>query len=167
MAMTGNTMQDAASAGMPEGERPVRWVPLAGALALVCFALVAVTAGRLTSDRVPPVGAKPYTTLGAVSAVTGNDGTITMTDPASGAVLATYPAGPDQFVAGALRSLSRLAGQTYGPGTRAVEVIELRSGLVFLRDPANGEKISLDAFNRAKAKDLARRVAALNGGKTP
>ena len=167
MTTSGMPMHQTSGADLPQGERAVRWVPLAGSLALVCFALVAVAAGRLMSDRVPPVGVSPFTTLGAVSAVVGEDGAITLADPANGAVLVTYPAGPDQFVAGALRSLSRLAGQPYGPGTRTVEVIELRSGLVFLRDPVNGEKISLDAFNRAKAKDLARRVEAANGGSKP
>ena len=163
MAIAGEKM----APHMAEGEKAVRWTPLLGVLALIGFALVSVMAVRFGAGPVPAVGADPFRTAGQVLAVTDIDGTVRILDPSGSTEIAVYPAGPGQFASGALRSLSRMAREAYGPGEIAADVIVMRSGLVFLRDPRNGEKVSLDAFNREKAKDLARRVTAVNGGTRP
>ncbi len=162
MTMTSDEMQTKFTPAKAPHERAVRPLPLLASLGLIVFTLVAVTIGRMTSDRVPPVGAVAYVSLGNVNVSIVPDGAITFAEVQSGAEIITYPAGLDQFAAGALRSLARLTRAPYDATPRTVEVLQMRGGLVFLRDPQSGEKINLDAFSRTKAKDLSQRVAVAN-----
>ncbi|MBO6551244.1 MAG: hypothetical protein JJ926_10875 [Roseitalea sp.] len=142
----------------------VKWVPLLMGAGLVAFTLISVTFANLTGHGVVHTGANAIVDTGHVMVRRDVSGTIHVVDPATDTTIASYPKARDQFLAGALRSLQRMRGPASEESTRTFAVLRIGSGSVFLEDTKTGDRISLNAFNRAESLALAERVAAHNGG---
>lgn len=143
----------------------VKWVPLLMAAGLVVFTLLSVTFANLTGHGVVHTGANAIVDTGHVAIRRDASGTIHVVDPATDTIIASYPRTREQFLAGALRSLQRMRGPASEESTRTFAVLRIGSGSVFLEDVGTGDRISLNAFNRAESMALAERVAAHNGGR--
>jgi putative photosynthetic complex assembly protein len=143
----------------------VRWLPLLMAAGLVAFTLLSVTFAKVTGHGVVRTGANAIVDTGHIAIRRDASGTIHVVDPATDTIIASYPRTREQFLAGALRSLERMRGPASEESTRTFAVLRIGSGSVFLEDVGTGDRISLNAFNRAESMTLAERVAAHNGGR--
>lgn len=146
------------------GGTRILWFPLLASIALVIFTLTVVAYGQLTGHGVIKTGANQISELGQITVFQKADGTIEVVAPATKEVLASYPPSSQQFMAGALRSLERMSGQGAGETGRRYSVVQVGNAMVFLTDEQTGDKVSLNAFNRAESVALADKVAAANGG---
>lgn len=142
----------------------VKWLPLMAAAMLIVMTLLAVTFANVTGHGVLHTGANQIVVTGHVQVARDDDGTIHVLDAATKEVVASYPRSREQFLAGALRSLARMRGPAVEESSRTLAVLRIGSGSVFLEDTKTGDRISLNAFNRAQSLALAEQVAALNGG---
>lgn len=142
----------------------IRWVPLSMSVGLVLFTLAVVAYGQLTGVGTLKTGANQIHNVGTVWIERANDGTIVVIDNATKDLLASYPPTGEQFIAGALRSLNRMRGAPADAADRTYHVLRIGAVSVMLEDTETGDRISLNAFNRAAADALANTVAAVNGG---
>ena len=146
-------------------EPRIRWVPLMLSVGLVLLSLTVVAVHQLRDTEPTAIGVERITNVGTVIIDRTDDGTFVVRDAAAQIVLASYAPAPNQFMAGALRSLDRMLG---GPGAslgRELNVLRVGVGVVLLEDARTGDRISLNAFNRSASLALAEQVAQTNGGR--
>jgi len=142
----------------------VKWFPLVLCLGMVAFTVFVVALGQATGVGTYKTGASRFAVLGTVDVDRLADGTIEVRMSSTKDVVASYSPGRQQFLAGALRSLNRMRGAPADAAGRTYDVLRVGGGAVFLEDVETGDRISLNAFNRATSIALATSVAAANGG---
>lgn len=145
-------------------EPRIRWIPLMMSVGLVLVSLTIVAVHQLRDTEPTAIGVERIDNVGTVIIDRTDDGTFVIRDAAAQTVLASYAPAPNQFMAGALRSLDRMLG---GPGAslgRELHILRVGVGIVLLEDAQTGDRISLNAFNRSASLGLAEQVAQSNGG---
>lgn len=142
----------------------IRWVPLGLSVGLVVVMLSLVAIHQWRDTEPTAVGVERIDHVGTVVVDRSADGTIRVHDAATNAVLAAYGPAPNQFMAGALRSLDRMLGGQGASLGRELDVLRVGVGIVLLEDARTGDRISLNAFNRSASLALAEQVAQTNGG---
>ena len=144
-----------------------RMVPrgaILGAAALIGFALVVASVGRLTG-----IGAVREDYATSVQSMSfrfedRTDGGIAVIAPESGAVIGVVPAGTDGFVRTVLRSFA-FDRQRHSVGAGPAFVIARWSdGHSTIEDPATGRRVDLAAFGAANMQAFEH-VVAMRGNK--
>lgn len=144
-----------------------RMVPpgaILGAAALIGFALVAASVGRLTgigavrTDYVSPMQTASFRFADRA------DGGISVIAPETGAILGVVPAGTDGFVRTVLRSLA-FDRHRHGVGEEPAFIIaRWPDGHSTIEDPATGGRVDLAAFGLANMQAFEH-VVAMRGAK--
>lgn len=136
-------------------------LPLVFAGGLAVFTLGAVAFSQWTGAGQLHSSVQDSRIAGQVRVALGEDNALSILAWPDGTPVGHYEPGPNQFGAGALRSLSRITGAELMP-VRDLQIVWYRGGAVFLRDVETGEQISLNAFDRAEALRIVERLDALN-----
>lgn len=149
--------------GPGDGERFPRGALLAAG-GLVLFALVAVTGARLagfSGVAAVPEPAQPArwaATARRLSFEDRPDGTLRVSDAASGRVVADLEPGSGGFVRGMMRAMARHR-RLQGAGVETPFLLSYSdNGRLVLEDPATDQRIAIDAFG---ASNLAAFAALL------
>jgi putative photosynthetic complex assembly protein len=133
---------------------------LIGAAALVCFALVAATVGRVTGVGTVRAGfAAPIHTV-ALRFEDRSDGGISVIAPETGSVVGVIEAGTDGFIRTVLRSMA-FDRQRRGIGSGPpFTIVTWPNGRSTIDDPATGRRVDLAAFGVANMQQFARLMTA-------
>lgn len=128
-----------------------------GPIVACFFMVIAVTVTVfwiVQSREDAPIAAKPtIETIGAVDITVADNGDLAVARAGDGVAFAVYPHGPNQFIAGALRSIARLNGES-GVVAGRYDVVRAGRNLVFLRDPQSGNEITLNAFGQVRTTEF-------------
>src|ERR1700759_349800 len=151
-------MSDAAA------DRTVPRGAILGAAALVVFALVTASVGRLTGVGAVHVDYTAPVQSTAFRFEDRADGGISVIAPESGAIVGVVPAGTDGFVRTVLRSLA-FDRQRHNIGSGPSFVVTRWSdGHATLDDPATGRRVDLAAFGLANMQTFAN-LMTMRGSK--
>ncbi|MEL6436287.1 MAG: hypothetical protein AAFP99_05770 [Pseudomonadota bacterium] len=142
---------------IPESEIRITKTSILMVAALVVFSLLIVAYARITDNGTFKTGGPDITQIGVLSYEPQTDGFALVGDGHS------FSATDTAFAKGAIRSLERMNGGALAQGT-VFNVLQLRGGQVFLENTTNGDRISLDAFSRAKAASMADALKSVGGG---
>jgi putative photosynthetic complex assembly protein len=126
--------------------------------AVMVFALAATALARLTGHG-PPVSHAQALAQRALVFTDLPDGSIGVTDAASGAVLEPLQ-GEQGFVRGVLRALARERRLTDPSSRVAFELSATADGRLVLNDPVTNQQIDLQAFGATNAAVFARLLNA-------
>lgn len=122
--------------------------------ALVLAALLGTAAVRLSGTAISEPDAKPVA-IRALRFEDGADGSVVVTDGASGQTVATIT-GEQGFLRGTLRALAR-ERKRIGAGSQAPFELVLRSDArLTLMDPVTQQRIDLESFGPTNAGVFAR-----------
>ncbi|MEN0002028.1 MAG: hypothetical protein AAF940_14195 [Pseudomonadota bacterium] len=144
---------------IPESDIRISKASIMMVAALIVFSLLIVTFARVTGQGTLKTGGPDIVQLGTLAYTPAGDGFALNGDGVS------FSQGETAFAQGAIRSLERMNGGPLPEGT-AFTVLQLRGGLVFLERVETGDRISLDAFSRAKAQAIAAALKANGSGGT-
>ncbi|MFM2043175.1 MAG: hypothetical protein RLY86_1751 [Pseudomonadota bacterium] len=137
---------------------------LIGAAAVIALSILAALAGRV-GGPVELVEQAPVVQSRLLNFQDGDDGSIAVTDAASGALLARLAVGEGGFIRGSMRGLARDRGRR-GIGAEVPFRLEkLADGKMILTDPALDRTIDLAAFGHTNMTAYARLLDSR--GETP
>jgi putative photosynthetic complex assembly protein len=139
-----------------------RWF-LAGAAAVILFAVLAATLASVTGRGATRVGEPPAAGMVELRFVAQPDSTMLAQSVADGRTLAILPADGSGFIRGVVRSLLRqrmLSGQNVN---LPFHLIERKDGRYSLVDPATRTRMELDGFGPTNSDAFARLYRAGRG----
>jgi putative photosynthetic complex assembly protein len=140
-------------------------LPLAGAIVLVCVAVVSVAAARLSGV--------PSESLAFTEAATDTrllrfedrrDGSVAVIDAKTGADVAIAAPGTNGFLRGTLRGLMRARKRSGISFNEPFRVERYATGQIILRDEASRADIALNAFGPTNAAVFAAFLSTPEGG---
>ena len=127
------------------------------AVSVVMFSLVATAAATYARHHAPPPPAgPPPARVVELTFADMSDGSVSIRNHATGAVITTLPPGSDGFVRGAMRGLAhdrKVRG--IGPDA-AFQLAEWPDRHLELFDPTDGRHIDLDAFGDINKQAFSR-----------
>lgn len=120
------------------------------ALALTAAIGVAalIPAGHQATDRT--VAAR------TLLAATAADGSLTLRDAGTGALVDTWPGDKDSFVRGAFHALAVRRARVGAPPAGSFRLVRLASGRLLLLDASTRSTVELEAFGAANASAFGR-----------
>ncbi|MEO0542374.1 MAG: hypothetical protein AAFY99_01040 [Pseudomonadota bacterium] len=142
---------------IPESEIRISKTSILMVVALVVFSLMVVTYARVTGNGTFKTGGADIKQIGTLSYAPAGEGFELVGDDI------LFDSDQTAFAQGAIRSLERMNGGPLLADTQ-FRVLQVRGGLVFLERVDSGDRISLDAFSRAKAQQIARALIANGSG---
>lgn len=119
--------------------------------ALVVFSLLIVAYARVTENGVVKTGGEDLVQIGALAYTATEQGFELHGEQV------LFEADETSYAQGAIRSLERMNGGPL-PAHTSFNVLQMRGGLVFLERVETGDRISLDAFSRAKTQAFAAKL---------
>ena len=134
---------------------------LLGIGGLILFSLLMVSVARLTGYRTGEETPSPVMESRELRFEDAAGGVIHVYEWDSGATLATYAPGTENFVRGVLRGLVRERRSREIGGEIPFIVARHQDGALTLEDPATGRRINLWAFGPDNARSFARLLEAL------
>lgn len=134
--------------------------------ALLAFATAAVFVGKETGVGVVREVASRPVAIRDITITRAAGDRVVVTDAATGAIIADYPADTGGFVRGSLRAFERMRDVAAAPKNAPYRLIRWESGRVSLSDTATGERVYLDAFGRDNAAAFAA-LLGQQGGSRP
>ena len=144
-----------AGAGGPQARRRASDRPFKALLAFLAFTVAAIVfanytgIGTLKAELGKPVDIRD------IVMVRAGDGTVTVSDHHTEAVIARFAPGEGGFVSGSVRGLDRQRLVNGVPVTTPYRLIRWTSGATSLSDIGTGERLYLDAFGRDNAAAFA------------
>jgi putative photosynthetic complex assembly protein len=146
--------------GRPTRGRPLPRAILAGAAALVAFALAATSVGRITGvGRLEMPQERAVETL-ALRFEDRDDGAVLVRDARDGQVIYIVAPGTNGFIRATVRGLVQERKRSgIGAGT-PFTLTHWSDGTVSLEDATIGRRVALDAFGPANAEAFAQLFAA-------
>jgi putative photosynthetic complex assembly protein len=135
---------------------------LLGIGGLILFSLIMVSIARLTGFRTGEETASPITESRELRFEDAAGGVIHVYEWESGATLATYAPGTENFVRGVLRGLVRERRSRDIGGEIPFRVARHQDGALTLEDPSTGRRINLWAFGPDNARSFARLLDTLH-----
>ena len=146
-------------------DRTVPRGAILGAAALIMFAMVVASAGRLTG-----IGAVRADYARSVQTTSFRfedrpDGGISVIAPETGAVVGVVPAGTDGFVRTVLRSLAFDRRRHHAGSEPAFLITKWADGHSTLDDPVTGRRVDLAAFGAANMQTFAN-LLTMRGGQS-
>jgi putative photosynthetic complex assembly protein len=146
-------------------DRTVPRGAILGAAALIIFAMVVASAGRLTG-----IGAVRADYAKSVQTTSFRfedrpDGGISVIAPETGAVVGVVPAGTDGFVRTVLRSLAFDRKRHHAGSEPAFLITKWADGHSTLDDPVTGRRVDLAAFGAANMQTFAN-LLTMRGGQS-
>ncbi|MEL6201153.1 MAG: hypothetical protein AAFR39_02205 [Pseudomonadota bacterium] len=142
---------------IPESEIRISKTSILMVVALVVLSILLVAYARVTGNGTLKTGGADITQIGLLAFERVGDGFQLVGKRVQ------FDTDQTAFAQGAIRSLERMNGGPLPEGT-TFKVLQVRGGLVFLERVENGDRISLDAFSRAKAQSLASILVANGSG---
>ena len=142
---------------IPESEIRISKTSILMVVALVVFTLMVVTYARVPGNGTFKTGGADITQLGVLAYEPSSEGFQLVGETV------LFDTDQTAFAQGAIRSLERMNGGPL-PEETTFKVLQVRGGLVFLERVETGDRISLDAFSRAKAQALATTLIASGSG---
>ncbi|MEO1703547.1 MAG: hypothetical protein AAFR71_15995 [Pseudomonadota bacterium] len=142
---------------IPESEIRISKTSVLMVVALVVFSLLVVTYARVTGNGTFKTGGADITQLGVLAYEPAPNGFHLVGERV------LFDTDQTAFAQGAIRSLERMNGGPL-PAETKFNLLQVRGGLVFLERVESGDRISLDAFSRAKAQALANALIANGSG---
>ena len=140
-------------------------VPLAGAIGLVCFAVLGVAAARI--GGVPPspgIGDAPAVQSRLVSFEELAGGALTVRDAETKQVIATLPPGGVGFLRGSMRGLMYSRKRDGVPFTHPFRLEYRSNGQLVLTDTSDGVAVELTAFGRTGSGEFRALLVKDGGG---
>ncbi len=140
-------------------DQPVPRGLLIAAGALLGFALLAVTAARLTGVGLTQMPAARIVETRELNFHDRSDGSIVAYDPHARQVVTTIAPGSNGFLRGTLRGLARERKRQEVGKEPPFVLIRWSDGRLSLEDPATGRRVNLEAFGPVNAGVFAQMVA--------
>jgi putative photosynthetic complex assembly protein len=134
---------------------------LLGIAGLILFSLLAVSIARFTGFRTGEETPSPVTESRYLRFEDAPGGVIHVYEWDSGAMLATYAPGTENFVRGVLRGLVRERRSRDIGAETPFRVARHQDGALTLEDPATGRRINLWAFGPDNVRSFSRLLATL------
>jgi putative photosynthetic complex assembly protein len=135
-------------------------LPLYSAAVLIAFSLGAVAWVRLTLPANPPAPAAHVVAERSITVTDRPDGSVLVTDAATGGIVGALAVDGDAFARVTLRTLAERRGKAPALQHLPFELTAWSDGRLTLADPATGETIDLEPFGHTNAGRFAELLAA-------
>jgi putative photosynthetic complex assembly protein len=129
---------------------------LAGALALVSFALVAVAVGRHSDVGTLHMPDRQSVATLFLRFEDQTDGSVAIRDALNGDLVYTVAPGTNGFIRGTLRGLVRERKRAEVGAAIPFTLIRWNDGTLSIDDSATGRRVNLDAFGAANTEAFAQ-----------
>lgn len=128
---------------------------IAVVFSLVAAVTVMVMAIVATGNGVERDTVHGFRTIASVKIDRTDGGALAVRGQANPAMaMLVYPPGPNQYLAGALRSINRMNGVDADHLSSGYEIRGAGRSIVFLRDADSGNEINLNAFGEAATQEF-------------
>ncbi|MBK1721672.1 photosynthetic complex assembly protein PuhC [Thiocystis violacea] len=137
------------------GGRPFPKGVLIAVAALLGFTIIMISVARLTGFMMPQAPVTAEVQARDIAFLEQTDGSMAVTDVATGEVIQTLPAGSEGFIRGVLRSLARQRRGYDAPLSEPFRLALRESGDYTLEDPVTGILLDLRAFGETNQAAFA------------
>ncbi|MEM0900861.1 MAG: photosynthetic complex assembly protein PuhC [Pseudomonadota bacterium] len=140
--------------------------PLIACMCLVCAVTVAVFITVATGNGVQRDSAHGFRESARVLIERSADGTLHVHHAGEQREIMSFAFGPNQFLAGALRSINRMNGLPGDHLSSSYAIVRAGTSIAFLRDLETGNEVNLNAFGQLVTTQFVTAVgkqAAIGG----